>query len=249
MGYDFNLRAYNVWLDLKCNSFLNSYVDEIYVENALLSSSLPLGTGYNIIKGQTWSLLTKDATIYLDEGYSSFNADYESMPTYGNINTLSCAQPIVNNSILANYNEWKISNNNYVFNISCIGNVTITDNNPINSTNQQYINNRDAYCGFNTVGEGGGLGKTGSNNSIQTNSSTLVLTTDTAIVLNTSRFVNKTFVQAFNLTISKFNGIDSLKNYFNLLADFNAIVNSNNLNLSRNERIIKRNSNVKILHC
>jgi hypothetical protein len=245
MGYDFNLRAYNVWLDLKCNNFLNSYVDEIYIENALLSSSVPLGTGYNIFKGQTWSLLSTNGTIYLDEGYSSYNADHESMPTYG-INSLLCAQPIVNNSILANYNEWRINNNIYTFDIPCFGNVSITDNSPINITDQSYINMRDAYCGFNTVGGGGGvgLGKTGSSNENQLNSSS-----DTSIILNTNRFTNKTFKQAFSSTITKFNSNDSLKNYFDILTEFSDIVKSNNLNLTRNERIIKRNSYVKILHC
>jgi hypothetical protein len=167
------------------------------------------------------------------------------MPTYG-INSLLCAQPIVNNSILANYNEWRINNNIYTFDIPCFGNVSITDNSPINITDQSYINMRDAYCGFNTVGGGGGvgLGKTGSSNENQLNSSS-----DTSIILNTNRFTNKTFKQAFSSTITKFNSNDSLKNYFDILTEFSDIVKSNNLNLTRNERIIKRNSYVKILHC
>jgi hypothetical protein len=255
MGYDFNLRAYNVWLDLKCNSFLNSYTDEVYIENAILSSSVPMGTGYNLFKGQTWSLLTSNSTVYLNEGYSSFNSNGQSLSTYGS-NTLSCSQPLVSNSVLANFNEWKGSLNNYFFDIPCFVNVTITDNNSINSLNQSYINARDAHCGFNTVGGGGGLGKTNANNGElngNLNGENLTLTStvnaDTSIILNTTKFVNKTFVEAFQLTVTKFNSKDSLKNYIDIMNEFKAIVTSNNLFLTRNERIVKRNSYIKILHC
>jgi hypothetical protein len=247
MGYDFNLRAYNVWLDLKCNTFLNSFTDEVYIENVLLSSSLPMGTGYNLFKGQTWSLLTSNSTVYLDEGYSSFNSNWQSLSTYGS-NTLSCSQPLVNNSVFANFNEWKGNLSNYFFDIPCIGNVTITDNNPINSLNQSYINARDAHCEFNIVGGGGGgLGKTNSNDENLTLTSTV--NTDTSIVLNTTKFINKTFAEAFQLTVTKFNSKDSLKNYFDIVNEFKEIVTSNNQYLTRNERIIKRNSYIKILHC
>jgi hypothetical protein len=250
-GYDYNLRAYNVWLDLKCNTFLNSIIDEVYIENALLSSSVPMGTGYNIFKGQNWSLFTDNATVYLNEGYSSYNSSVLSIPRYG-VSTLSCAQPLTGNDVLANYNEWKFSPNYYGFELTCNSNYSgVTDNNPINSLNQSYINARDAHCGFNTVG-GGGLGKTNSNNGYS-NDENLTLTstvnTDTSIILNTTKFINKTFAEAFQLTVTKFNSKDSLKNYFDIVNEFKEIVTSNNQYLTRNERIVKSNSYIKILHC
>ena len=232
-GYDYNLRAYNVWLDLKCNSFLNSIIDEVYIENALLSSSLPMGTGFNLLKGQNWSLFTDNSTVYLNEGYSSYNSNVLSKPRYG-VSTLSCAQPLTGNDVLANYNEWKFSPNYYGFELTCNSNYSgITDNNIINTTNQSYINARDAHCGFNTVGggEGGGLGKTNSNNGYS-NDENLTLTstvnTDTSIVLNTTKFINKTFAEAFQLTVTKFNSKDSLKNYVDIINEFKDIDSSNN---------------------
>lgn len=250
MGYDYNVRGYNVWIDLKCTNLLNSKISELYIENGEYSSSLPYNTGYNILKGLNWSINTFNSVVYLDEGFSSYNSDVLSLPRYG-ASTLSCAQQLTGNDVLANYNEWKLGPNFYGFELTCNDYYAgILDNNIINTSIQQYINSRDIFCGFNTVpGEGGGLGKTNetNNNTIIPNS--ITVNSDTSIILNSARFVNKTFSQAFQTTIVKLNSPDSLRNYYQIMNDFKDIINSNNLYLNRNERLIKTSSYNKLLHC